>query len=333
MHHLTSRAGWRLLVQFALLTAIVVAVVLWVDLRTVVAQLGALSAAPLGIALTLALACRFVMGYKWRQLIHAAGEALSLRTAVSVYFQSAFSSRVVPIGVGGDLLRAWLVRRAGVSGGVVLGSMAVEKVTALLSNVALAAMGALLLVGHLRRDADDALLWVVGGGIAAASAAVALLLWLPTWRGAERARARLPRRVSELAGTTSAAIGGYRRTPGALALHFALAVLEQSLQILKLFVIGRALGVELPAVEFLAALMVVLFARRAAGYVEGLGLAEGVSIVALTLLGVAPETAVAMAVTNYAVSTVALLPGAWLLWRNRLDLRTEKGAAHPAAGR
>lgn len=310
--------AWRgLLLQLALLAAIITAAVIWVDLPTVFRQIASLSPIALAAALGIALACRFLMGFKWRQLVMVAGGQLPLSLAVSVYFQSAFSSRLVSTGVGGDLLRAWLVGRSGVPGGIVLGSIALEKTIALVSNVALATIGGLYLILHVRAGAQDLLLWLIGGGMAVGLAAAVLLLYTPAHSFAASLLKRLPARVAGLGERTSAAVLGYRRSPAALAINFLLAALEQLLQTLKLFVIGNALGIDLAAAEFFAALLVVLFARRVAGYVEGLGLAEGVSVIALTLVGVAPETAVALAVTNYAISTVALLPGGYLLWGNR----------------
>lgn len=316
--------AWRaVLIQLVVLAALIAAAVVWVDLSTVYARIAALSAAPLAAALALGLACRVVMGYKWRQLILAAGGRVSLARAVSVYFQSGFSGRLVSIGLGGDLLRAWLVGRSGVPGGIVLGSIAVEKVTALISTVVLAALGALYLIARVSEGAPDPLLWLIGFGAAACAVGATLLLYAPAHARAAALLGWLPARVASLVDRTSAAVLGYRRTPGALAINFLLAVLEQLLQITKLYVVGRALGIDLPAAEFFAALMVVLFARRAAGYLEGLGLAEGVSVIALTLLGIAPEAAVALAVTNYAISTLAALPGGYLLWRSRAGLRRE----------
>lgn len=335
---LTPAAGrrgmraWRaVLIQLVVLAALIAAAVVWVDLSTVYARISSLSPAPLAAGVALGLACRVVMGYKWRQLILAAGGRLPLSRAVSVYFQSGFSGRLVSIGVGGDLLRAWLVGRAGVPGGIVLGSIAVEKVTALISTVVLASFGALYLIMRVSDGAPDPLLWLIGAGVVACAVGATLLLYAPAHARAAVLLRWLPARVAGLADRASAAVLGYRRTPGALAINFGLAVFEQLLQVMKLYVVGRALGIDLPAAEFLAALMVVLFARRAAGYLEGLGLAEGVSVIALTLLGIAPEAAVALAVTNYAISTVAALPGAYLLWRSRAGLHAGP-ARSPADG-
>jgi glycosyltransferase 2 family protein len=321
-----TRAWRALLVQLLVLGALIAAAVAWVDLSTVYAQISTLSPAPLVGAIAIGIACRFVMGYKWRHLVHTAGGHLPLSLAVSAYFQSAFSGRLVSIGLGGDLLRAWIVGRSGVPGGIVLGSIAVEKVIALVSNVVLATIGGLYLITHVRDGANDTLLWLIVGGLTACAIGSALLLYAPAHARAAVLLKWLPARVAALGERTSAAVLGYRRAPRALAINVLLAATEQLLQVSKLYVIGRALGIDLPAAEFFAALMVVLFARRAAGYVEGFGLAEGISVIALTLLGIAPETAVALAVTNYAVTTVAVLPGAYLLWGNRPGKRGTSGS-------
>jgi glycosyltransferase 2 family protein len=318
-------SGRALIIQIIVLAILVTALIAWVDIRAVLARIATLSPATLVAALALALGSRFVMGYKWRQLIMAAGGRLGLARAVSVYFQSAFSSRLVSTGLGGDVLRAWLVGRSGVPGGVVLGSIAVEKLIALVTNVVFALVGAVYLLEPTRVGDQRLLAWLILGGVIASGIGVACLAFLPRWFSRTSLPAWVPPRAAGLAVKTADALTGYRSRPAALAVNFALASVELFVQLLRLYIIGRALGIDLPAAEFAAALMVVLFARRAAGYVEAMGLAEGVSVIALTLLGIPAETAVALAVTNYAVVTVAVLPGAYLLWRNRP--RARGGAA------
>ncbi|HSJ06679.1 MAG TPA: lysylphosphatidylglycerol synthase transmembrane domain-containing protein [Longimicrobiales bacterium] len=324
-----ERAGRALIIQVVVLAILVTALIVWVDVRAVFARIATLSPVTLAAALALALASRFVMGYKWRQLIVAAGGRLGLARAVSVYFQSAFSSRLVSTGLGGDVLRAWLVGRSGVPGGIVLGSIAVEKLIALTTNVAFALLGAVYLLESTRAGDQGVLAWLILAGVIASGLGVATLVLLPQVFRRASLPAWVPARAAGLAVRTLDALTGYRSRPAALAVNFILAAVELLVQLLRLYIIGRALGIDLPAAEFVAALMVVLFARRAAGYVEAMGLAEGVSVIALTFLGIAPETAVALAVTNYAVVTVAVLPGAYLLWRNRP--RGGRHRTHPGA--
>jgi glycosyltransferase 2 family protein len=325
------RRRWQrrgLIFNVLLLAVLVAAITRWVDLRGVWDGLVGLRLQTIVAALLLALGCRFIMGYKWRQLILAAGGQVRLRDTVSAYFQSVFSGRLLPIGIGGDVLRAWLLARRGLGYGVLGGSMAAEKVIAFTSTALLAAIGLVYLLASLPAGSLGPLVATVVLGLALGGLVLALMLHAPTHeRGAALLRRRLPPRVGGVLRTTSDALLGYRRQRVLLASNMLLAALEQSLQILKLYIIGRGVGVDLPIVPFAAALMVVLFVRRLAGYLEGWGLAEGVSILTLTFLGITAELAVSMAVANYAVTTAASLPGAYLLWRSGVGWRSAPPAA------
>jgi glycosyltransferase 2 family protein len=320
---------WRrgLLINLLVLAALVAAIVRWVDLRGVWEGVASLPIFAVVAALAVALICRFLMGLKWRQLIRAAGGEVPLGSAVSAYFQSVFSGRLVPVGIGGEVLRAWLLARRGVPYGILGGSMAAEKVIAFTSTALLAAIGLLYLIARLPAESRGPLVIVIALGVLLGTLVLALLLYAPAHeRGASLLRARLPPRARRLLGTVSEALLGYRRNPSVLATNMLLAALEQSLQVLKFFIIGRGVGIDAPVIPFVAALMVVLFVRRLAGYVEGWGLAEGMSILTLTALGVSAELAVSLAVTNYAVGTIASLPGAYLLWRSGLGWRGNRGS-------
>jgi hypothetical protein len=70
------RKSWLKLV---ILVAIVLALVYVVDLRLVAEAIASIPLWALGAGLLLASADRFMMGFKWRQLITAAGGRLRVR--------------------------------------------------------------------------------------------------------------------------------------------------------------------------------------------------------------------------------------------------------------
>jgi glycosyltransferase 2 family protein len=327
---------WRrhgLVLNVVLLALLVAAILRWVDLRGVWDGLSGLRPVFLIAAVAAALASRFVMGYKWRQLILAAGGRIPLSATISAYFQSVFSGRLMPIGIGGEVLRGWLIARRGVPWGILGGSMAAEKVIAFTSTAILAGVGLLYIVARLPVGAKTPFAAAILAGLGLGALVLTLLLHAPAHeRGAALLRHRVPPRIGRVLRTVSDALLGYRSRPSVLATNMLLAALEQSLQILKLYVIGRGVGIEIPVLPFAAALMVLLFVRRIAGYVEGWGLAEGASILTLTVLGVTAELAVSLAVANYAVTTMAALPGAYLLWRSGIGWRGDSAlnAAPPA---
>jgi len=118
--------------------------------------------------------------------------------------------------------------------------------------------------------------------------------------------------------------------PAALVLNLLMAVGENLLVMLAFYVIGRALGVQLPPVPFFAVIAVTSLVRRVAMYIEGRGLGEGSAIVMFTFLGVQKDAAVALTFAHYAVWLAASLPGAFLLFRSGVSVREAARASAPS---
>jgi hypothetical protein len=137
-----GRRGW---IHYAILVVVLLALVVMVDLRSL--ALAIISIPPVILLLALALASldRFVMGYNWRHLILAVGGKITLGSAVSAYYQAGISSRLLPIPMASDLLRAHVVGRVGLPLEVVISSTTLEKAIAWLASTLLAVVGMLYL--------------------------------------------------------------------------------------------------------------------------------------------------------------------------------------------
>jgi glycosyltransferase 2 family protein len=297
--------------------ALLGALFFFVDVRGVAAALLALTPGVVVLALVLATLDRLAMAWKWRQLVLAGGGRLGLWEAVRIHYQSAVSGRIVPAPLGADLFRAWLAGRAGVPHGLVLGSIAVERVVGMLVAGVLSLVGFVYLAGRLPDGGrGGALLAVVVAGLAAGSAALLLLFLAPAHRLGGRFLRKigrwksLPAGVRKLPERLSDSLLAVRDRPGALLVHAGLALLEHLLQFAKIFVLGIGVGVAVPPVTFVAICAVALFIRRFAGIVENWGMGEGAAVLAFALLGIDPALAVAFMAANFAMTTVVILPGA-----------------------
>jgi uncharacterized protein (TIRG00374 family) len=304
------------------LAALLAALALWADLPSVWRAIAAISAIHVAAALLVATADRILMAVKWHQLIVAGGGSVPLLEAVSAYYQAALGNRVVPSGIAGEAVRGFLVTRRGVPAPVVLGSMALEKLTAGAANILFALLGVAYLAVRLPEELRRTILILAGvGGMVLASAGI-LLFWKPAHRAARRLLgSRVPARILGLLERSANAFFAYRDRPAALFVNLLLTLTEQAVQLLKYFVLARGVGIGMDTTSLVAALAVVLFARRATGMFEAWGLAEAGSVVTLTALGADRDLAVALFAANFAVSTVAALPGLFFVWRNR-KLRT-----------
>lgn len=313
------RKSW---LNLLLLVLIVVALVVVVDLRNVAEAVLSIPLWALVIGLLLASLDRFLMGFKWRQLILAVGGRLKLAQAVSIYYQTGLSSRLLPVPVSSELLRAHLVIQAGVPSALVFGSMAMEKLIAWLASSLLGLFSLLYLLAEFQGNTRLVLLWSILVVLGLGGAALAAALYRPAHKaGGKLVHGWMPKKMVSLLRKFSEALLVYRSQPQALAFNLLLAAGEQSLQFTKFFILGRALGIDLPFLTFFAIIALTIVVRRVTAYFEGWGLGEASTVVMLALLGVDRDIAVALSFLNSAVTVVASLPGAYFLYRNGAGLQ------------
>jgi uncharacterized protein (TIRG00374 family) len=302
----------------------------WIDWARVWNALASMSPLALGIAVALASADRVLMGFKWRQLVRAAGGSLRLRDATNIYYQTCFTDLVFPNVVASEGLRVYLGRRLGIPLALLLGSMAIERMVAAAVAIVLAAAGLLYLAAEVEPQMRLLFLEIIGATAVIAGFGVLAIWWTPLHRIAGRAvRERISPKLFQLLKKVSVSLVAYRAQPATLAINLVLAIAENLFQIVNFYVIGRGLGVRVPVLPFFAAIAVTALVRRLAMHVEGRGLGEGAAVVMFALLGVQKDAAVALTFAHYALWLLASLPGAYLLMRSGVrlsDLRASTAA-------
>ncbi|MBK5188030.1 MAG: flippase-like domain-containing protein [Gemmatimonadaceae bacterium] len=316
------------IVRMALILVTAYALWRWVDWAMVGAALSQMSPAALALAVGLAWADRVLMGYKWRQLVRAAGGSLRLRDATNIYYQTCFTDLVLPNVVASEGLRVYLGRRLGIPFALLLGSMAIERMVAAAVAISLAGAGLLYLAATIEPRMRQTFLEIIAATAVLAALGVLAVWWTPLHRTAGRAlRERISPKIFQLLKKISASLVEYRGQPAALAINLPLAFAENLLQIVNFFVIGRALGIRVAILPFFAAIAVTALVRRLAMHVEGRGLGEGAAVVMFALLGVQKDAAVALTFAHYALWLLASLPGAYLLFRSGVKFRDVKNTA------
>lgn len=314
-----GRRGW---INYAVLAVVLLALVVMVDLRSLAQAILSIPPAIMLLALIIATLDRWMMGYKWRQLILALDGKISLGSAVGAYYQSGISSRLLPIPMAADLLRAQIVGQVGLSPAVILSSITLEKMMAWLASTLLAVAGMVYLFVYLDLAVVNLLWLLLAASIGAGVVTIFLLLHRPAHEWGERLVERaLPGKFARAFHKLSQALLTYRNRPRALMINLLLAFGEQVIQILKFIVLGRALGIEAPFMALLATVVLMLTVRRMLNYVESWGIAETGTVVILTLMGIDETTAVALIFLNFVVTTVASLPGIYLMYRSGLNLQ------------
>ena len=324
----TLRASLRMTVRVVLICAALYALWHWVDWARVWGALRSMSPVALAVAVALALADRVLMGFKWRQLVRAAGGSLRLRDATNIDYQTCFTDLVFPNVFASEGLRVYLGRRLGIPLALLLGSMAIERMIAAAVAIVLAGAGLLYLAAAVEPQMRQAFLEIIAATTVVAALGLLAVWWTPLHCRAGRAlREKISPKLFQLLKKISEALVAYRGQPATLAINLGLAIAENLLQIVNFYVIGRGLGIPVPVSAFFAAIAVTALVRRLAMHVEGKALGEGAAVVMFALLGVQKDAAVALTFTHYAVWLLASLPGAWLLLRSGVRARDlEKSA-------
>lgn len=230
------------------------------------------------------------------------------------------------------MLRGVLGQRAGVPLPLLLASMVLEKLVAAVSSVVLAAIAAGYIVLATSGSDHTVILLVLG-----CSAIVAAVVFLAAHRRTHEWVGRqvhrwLPQRVFQILDHLSGKVVAYRKRRALLRVNLLLNLNEHVLQFLALYLLARGLGIDLELVLFLAVSAVAMLARRTLGFLESWGLAETAVVVIYSLFGVDRELSVALALSLWATSIVATLPGAYLLYRSGVGIllsQARRAAASP----
>lgn len=324
----TLRITLHTVVRVVLIAAAIYALWRWVDWARVWAALSTMSPAALLIAVALASTDRVLMGFKWRQLVRAAGGSLRLRDATNIYYQTCFTDLVLPNVFASEGLRVYLGRRLGIPLALLLGSMAIERMIAAAVAIVLAGAGLLYLAAEVEPQMRRTFLEIIAATAVVAVLGLLAVWWTPLHRVAGRVvRDRVSPKFFQLLKKISASLVAYRGQPATLAINLGLAIAENILQIVNFYVIGRGLGIRVPVLPFFAAIAVTALVRRVAMHVEGKALGEGAAVVMFALLGIQKDAAVALTFAHYALWLLASLPGAYLLFRSGVKIRDLESAA------
>jgi uncharacterized protein (TIRG00374 family) len=266
---------------------------------------------------------RFMMTYKWLLLLRPVNHVLTLTRAMAIYCTATLIGTVLPVTVGGDVIRGVLTTRAGVRGDHVIASIIVERMLGFLCVMLLGVFSLLVLRGtHLLSAKYNPVLllgmvvFCVAATIAICSFSTRALKWVSALPHPIR-DSQLAKRLEKL-WTAYHQLGAHRETLGSFS---ALTLLEQFLPGLTSWLLLKGMGVEVNPVLLFCALLLSVLAARLPISIDGLGIFEGVLAAFLGLAGVRPEYSVATALTGRALQIVVCLPWWFAFTRQSGPLR------------
>ena len=278
----------------------------WRDVAAAVVRVGPIVL--LGL-LTLSLTNYLLRFLRWGRYLTLLGAPVGWRVNLDAYF-SGFALTTSP-GKVGEMLRSVLLRPHGVPAPASMAAFFSERVSDLLSILALAAIG---LWGHPPARP------VVGLALAAVVAGLLLVQWTSLIAGIDRWAARKSGRLAALAVKLCEIVLHFRRCFGwsAMLTGLAIGVVAWSAEGVGFWWLLATLGHPLPLAT---AVFVYAFAMLVGGLSflpGGLGSSEAVMIALLALHGLPDSTAVsATLICRLATLWFAVALGALFLARHR----------------
>jgi uncharacterized membrane protein YbhN (UPF0104 family) len=260
------------------------------------------------------LAGQVLSAWKWRLLLGAGDADVPLSRCCTLYWLGMFSNLWLPGSIGGDAVRIWRLRSAGVAGGLAAASVLVERLTGFAALLILGACG--LLFTHAGARVSTLLL-VSLTAILAVPIAFALL------RKAARAplqNGKFGRKL--LAVADSVALYAAPHGRGALFASLLISFAFQASQIGLGIGLARAVGLLLPATTFVWLVPLLALASLVPVGIGGLGVREAAAV---ALLGSAApaELVIAWSLLWQAIVWLSSLPGVFWLGQHGTLIQTD----------
>jgi uncharacterized membrane protein YbhN (UPF0104 family) len=329
------KSMWRPVLRVAVSAALIAVVVASVDRRALASAFARIEATWLVPAFLLIWSTTFVSAGRWSIVIRSFGPVGDRRPSYwrlwSLYWIGQFFNQLLPSGLGGDGVRMWLVRRAGLPTGSAITSVVVDRVVALAAIVLLVAIALPFAFEGAGGRAAPVWLWGVVAGCALAIVAVTglakvplpgLLPANPMMRGMRRLSTDLWKLMSR---------------PGYLAATLGASIAVQLLGAAAVYAIAQSLGVRIGLLPCVALMPIVVLATAVPVSIAGWGVREVAMVAVLASVGVAQESALLISLLYGGIAVVISLPGG-VLWlfgsRAGSDELTGPGSqlARPAPG-
>jgi uncharacterized protein (TIRG00374 family) len=252
------------------------------------------------------------MAWRWQRLLAAKGVRDRIPWLTRAYFTAYTAGQILPTSIGGDALRIFETsRRHPGRGGLIAGTVLLERALGGAATLALAGVGFALAVGHYD---VGAYLWLELAFVVA-TIVLAFVLFARWPRPFLARTVPLLRalRVERPLRAVYEAIHGYRDNVGLLIGVFVLTVAIQAVRVLAIWLAAKSVGVDLsPRVYYvmgplLFLVMLVPFT------INGLAVRESFFVSFLTHLDVSPEAAFATGFLFFLVTVALSLPGAVIL--------------------
>jgi uncharacterized membrane protein YbhN (UPF0104 family) len=304
---------WRILIKLGISTGLMWLVLRQQDFAGLLGQILLIDRYTLPVSLVLVYGFITVLAMRWATVLKALGTPWTLRNTFSVVMIGQFFSQVLPSGVGGDMVRAWLAHDSGVRLSVAIASVMIDRLAGLLVLLILVTAGLPALL-HIHPGAD-----AVGGTVIVLVCGyfgLGLVLFFNSLPAALD-RFRLARSLRQFAIRARTAL----LRPATVIPILFYGLINQIGVVLVVYILAQGLGL---SVSFTSCLLVVPLSNLVQILpisVAGWGLREGFFVAMFRFFDVGADKALALSMVFGILILVASLPGGviWLLRKRATD--------------
>jgi len=272
------------------------------------------------------------MAWRWRELLAAKRIHDRLSWLTRAYFTAYTAGQILPTSVGGDALRIYeTTRRHPGRGGVIAGSVLLERALGGAATLFLAAVGFVLAIGTYD---VGAYLWVEAAFVAG-TVVLAVVLFSRRVRGPLGRTVPLLRalRVERPLRAVYEGMHGFRDHAWLLVRLFTVTIGIQAVRVLAIWLAARSVGLDLSPRVFYVMGPLLFLVMLVPFTINGLAVRESFFVSFLTKVGASPETAFATGFLFFLVNVVLSVPGGFILaWeglRGRGHRPAPPGAPQP----
>lgn len=292
-----------------------------VDLRSAVVRVAGLDLWALGAAIGLAVIVLFIGAARWQAVQYAIGAPISLRDACRLYYVGSFFNQTLPSSVGGDPVRMYLARQAGLPTSKAVTGVVLERVMTIIGLVIVVDLAAPAFIGMMPRDAMLVQVLVPGLvlgtiGMVLFCAAVVFLNLMPE----SLRRFSVFRGVQHLGADARSLL----RHPFVSGYALALGAANSVLLSLITYVLANGLGESVSFFDCLVLVPPVLLVTTLPITVAGWGVRETAMMAAFGIVGMPGDASVSMSLIIGFIFLILSLPGG-MFWLKVDDRRRQTG--------
>jgi glycosyltransferase 2 family protein len=311
-----QEVGFKRFIQVSISIILLSVLIYWIDVAAFIGAVKHANYFHICLALVLVGINRCVMAYKWNMLLKVKSIRMSFVEATRIYYISNFLGMYLPPTIGGDLVRAYYIKKKNYQMADVLASIVVERIIGFLVLLLFAILGVIsLYVMYFEsrveiRNALTVVVCISVGGLLVVILSLNKGISSKVLMFLERRRsAAIVGKVANKVAQIYASFLLYKKSKGILLLFSMLTGLEVFIYVLRAYVVVQALHVDISFSSLLSFVPIIMTLIRLPISFNGFGINEGGFVYFLSLMGISKSIGFSVGLIDHLIVMVAILPG------------------------